>query len=258
MALLTLFFIEIPGNGKKNTTNVDENCQKLKSLSQHNSGENKYPKNPEDKPTTSHVVGLRDNVTNPNLPDDDQNAAGFSSTKGSFTTPSTPRTPSLPRTVDSIVPVSSSTVQSLKSHNCCCKYSLILLFIYLIFLIYSHYVETGFGKKLSIRLWYQTFLYFSTAACHSILNSISRKLDALLNIHADNPQPTTTHQANVLPNFPISSHEDLKKFNQSLIDKEAARTQYVIPFFIYPKIAQNFMFVFVVNCFPIFTKNTYL
>ncbi|KAJ8968792.1 hypothetical protein NQ314_002100 [Rhamnusium bicolor] len=63
-------------------------------------------------------------------------------------------------------------------------------------------------------------------ACRSVLNSVSRKLDALLNMHADNPRPTTTQQANVLPNFPISSYEDLAKFNQLLVDKEIARTQY--------------------------------
>lgn len=125
MALLILFFIEVPGIGKKSTTSVDENCQKLaESLSQHNSSESQHLKNSEVKSPTSRVVGLRDNVINPNLHDDDENGAGLSSIKESFTTL---RSPSL-----------HHTVQSLESHNCCRKYPLILLFIYLIFLIYSH------------------------------------------------------------------------------------------------------------------------
>lgn len=133
MALLILFFIAIPGIGKKNITNVDEDSQKLRSLSQHNSGERKHlknpeGKNPEGKPMTSHVVALRDNVTIPNLHDDDESGGGSLSTK-------------------EIVGGNGSTVQLLESHNCCRKYALILLFIYLIFFIYSHSVETGFGKK---------------------------------------------------------------------------------------------------------------
>lgn len=100
------------------------------------------------------------------------------------------------------------------------------------------------SNKLLFGLCYQTFISFSTVACRSLLKSMSRKLDALLNMLTDNPQATTTHEANVLPNFSISSYETLEKFNQLLIDKQVALTQYVTTFFILKRIARKSMFVF--------------
>ncbi|KAJ8972777.1 hypothetical protein NQ314_000045, partial [Rhamnusium bicolor] len=195
--------VVIPGIGRESTTSVDKNFQKLKSLSEYNLGQSKHLNNPESKSTTNHGVGKEDNVINQNLHDDSKNAAGSSTTKKSVLTP---REPSLPPTIDSMDRVNSTTGPSSESHNCC--------------------LETGFWKKALNWPMMLNISLFLTAACRSVLNSVSRKLDALLNMHADNPRPTTTQQANVLPNFPISSYEDLAKFNQLLVDKEIARTQY--------------------------------
>ncbi|XP_044585076.1 uncharacterized protein LOC123265417 isoform X2 [Cotesia glomerata] len=62
-------------------------------------------------------------------------------------------------------------------------------------------------------------------ACRSTLNSLSRKLDVLLNLHAENSQPQTTKQSHLLPDFPISTHEELTTFNKQLTDNKVARDQ---------------------------------
>ena len=74
------------------------------------------------------------------------------------------------------------------------------------------------------------FFFVFTAACRTLVHSMSRELDILMNMVSDNPRHNTDKPSKVLPDFPITSFEDLTDFNDLLKNKEEARIKYVSTF----------------------------